>query len=340
EVIMKKLQTLIVMTLSLISMFTPLAAYADSNESAYSVNANIPDFQVNKNLSYFDLQLQPNEQKEISVHLVNNGKDKAVYHVDVNNAATNSNGVIDYGQVDLKKDPSAKYVLNQLVTPKNQEIELKSGEARDVKFQVKMPKSSFDGIVLGGIHVSKKDDISEKTEGTAIRNKYAYVIGVKLQNNTDPITPELKLISAKPGLQNSYTTVFANIQNPTPTIISKVKFDAKITEKGSEKVLYETQKENLSIAPNTNFDFPINLNKDKIAAGDYTVIIDAKEVGTSNMWHMSTDFVIEAENAKKINHEAVTDEKGIPYLPVIIAIGIFLLLIILLLSWKLLKQKR
>ncbi|HBR81382.1 MAG TPA: cell surface protein, partial [Enterococcus sp.] len=216
---MNKLQSLFVAALSLLSIVVmPLTTYADSNESAYSVNANIPDFQKNKNVSYFDLQLDPNQKKEISIHLANSAKEKAIFNVDVNNAATNSNGVIDYGQTDLKKDSSAKYVLNQLVTPNNQEIELQAGESKDVTFQVQMPKDRFKGIILGGIHISKKDNVSEKVDGTAIRNKYAYVIGVKLQNDTDAVTPDLKLNSAKAGLQNSYTTVFANVQNPTPGI--------------------------------------------------------------------------------------------------------------------------
>jgi hypothetical protein len=324
----------------IILLFIPFTSYADSSESAYSVSANIPESQVNKNLSYFDLLLSPKQQEDISIHLSNNSKEEAVYLIDVNNAATNSNGVIDYGQTDLKKDSSAKYVLNQLVTPKNQEVTLKAGEEKDIPFHVTMPDKSFSGMVLGGIHISKKDSESKKLDGTAIRNKYAYVIGVKLQNDTKAVAPDLKLRSAKPGLQNSYTTIFANIQNPEPTIISKTAIDAKITKKGSDKVLYETKKDNLSIAPNTNFDFPISLDKKEIAAGDYTVTIDAKEGNTNKTWHLTTDFTIKADKAKKINHEAVTEKQGIPYLPIIIGVGILLVLIILFLSYKLLKQKR
>lgn len=324
----------------IILLFIPFTSYADSSESAYSVSANIPEFQANKNLSYFDLLLSPKQQEDISIHLSNNGKEEAVYLIDVNNAATNSNGVIDYGQTDLKKDSSAKHVLNQLVSPKNQEVTLKPGEEKDVPFHVSMPDKSFSGIILGGIHISKKDSESKKLDGTAIRNKYAYVIGVKLQNDTQAVAPDLKLRSAKPGLQNLYTTIFANIQNPKPTIISKTAIDAKITKKGSDKVLYETKKDNLSIAPNTNFDFPISLDKKEIAAGDYTVTIDAKEGNTNKTWHLTTDFTIKADKAKKINHEAVTETQGIPYLPIIIGIGLLLVLIILFLSYKLLKQKR
>ncbi len=63
---MNKLQSLFVAALSLLSVVVvPLTTYADSNESAYSVSANIPDFQKNKNVSYFDLQLGPDKKEEI-----------------------------------------------------------------------------------------------------------------------------------------------------------------------------------------------------------------------------------------------------------------------------------
>lgn len=328
------------MLLGMIMLFIPFTSYADSTESAYSVSANIPEFQINKSLSYFDLLLSPKQQESISIHLKNNSQEEAKYFIDVNNAATNSNGVIDYGQTDLKKDSSAKYVLNQLVTPKNQEVTLKADEEKDVSFHVTMPDKSFAGVILGGIHISKKDSESQKVEGTAIRNKYAYVIGIKLQNDTKKDAPDLKLRSVKPGLQNSYTTIFANIQNPKSTIISKIAIDAKITKKSSDKILYETKKDQLSIAPNTNFDFPISLDKQEMAAGDYTVTIDVKEGNTNKAWHLTKDFTIKAEKAKKINQAAVTDKQGIPYLPIIISIGCLLVLIILFLVYKLLKQKR
>lgn len=100
---MNKLRALIVLVLGLWVTMLPMSVYADSNESAYSVSADIPDFQVDKNLSYFDLHLQPNQQKTIKIHLANTGKEKAAFLVNVNNAATNSNGVIDYGKNEFKK---------------------------------------------------------------------------------------------------------------------------------------------------------------------------------------------------------------------------------------------
>ncbi|MDT2604598.1 DUF916 and DUF3324 domain-containing protein [Enterococcus dongliensis] len=337
---MKNTKFIVSIVSCLLLAFVGRVVFADETSAdGYSVSANIPDFQTDTNVSYFDLLLEPKEQKEISIHLVNNSKETATFIADVNNAATNSNGVIDYSKTNFEKDRSAKYELNKLVTPKTQEITLASGEAKDVAFQLKMPDENFKGIILGGIHVEKKDAASKKLEGTGIRNKYAYVIGVKLQNSMDKIDPDLKMLTVKPGLQNSYTTIFAKLQNPTATIMNKLAVNAKITKKGSKEVLYETKSNSLSVAPNTNFNYPIDLKKQKIQPGEYTVTIDATKTETGQKWHLAKNFTIQSDAVKKINKEAIIKKEPINYLPYMIVVGIVLVVVILFLSYKLMRQQ-
>lgn len=150
----------------------------------------------------------------------------------------------------------------------------------------------------------------------------------------------MKLISVRTGLQNSYATIFAHLQNPTSTIISQVHTEATITKKGSSKVLYTANKDHMSIAPNTNFDFPISVNKKKIDPGTYMLTVDATTENNQKKWHLAKTFTIKPENAKKINDEAITEEKAeVSYLPMIIGIGGLLLGIIVFLSYKLFQQK-
>lgn len=314
--------------------------YADSDDAAYSVNVNIPEEQTNKDVSYFDLTKAPNETQDLSIHIKNVGEKDSVFEIEINNAATNTNGVLDYSKHDLKKDSSAKYTVTDALTTDEKEVTLRAGEEKDVHFQLKMPKETFNGILLGGIQVTKEGALSKKVSGTAIRNKYVYVAGVVLRNKQETITPNLKLLSVKTGLQNSYATIFAHLQNPTPTIIGHVHAKAVITKNGSTKVLYKAEKDEMSIAPNTNFNFPISLDKKKMDPGTYTLTLDAKEGKNQKEWHFTKTFTIKSEKAKKINKEAVTeDQAGVPYLPIIIGVGILLLGIIAFLSYKLFKQK-
>jgi hypothetical protein len=312
---------------------------AEQGAEGYSVSANIPEFQTNKEVSYFDLLLKPEEQKEISIHLANNTNEPATYQVQVNNAVTNSNGVIDYSKSTVEKDSSAKYELNKLVTPKTQEVTLQGGEQKDIAFQVNMPSESFKGIILGGIHIEKKESDKKKVDGTGIRNKYAYVIGIKLQNSLDKVDPDLKLLAVEPGLQNSYTTIFATLQNPKATILSHLDIKAKITKKDGKEVLYSAENNSASMAPNTTFKFPIDLKKQQMKAGDYTVTIDALQSDTGKKWHLTKDFTIKKAAVKRINKEAVIEKQPTDYLPYIIAVAVLLLGVIFFLTYKLIKQQ-
>ena len=105
-------------------------------------------------------------------------------------------------------------------------------------------------------------------------------------------------------------------------------------------MLYTANKDHMSIAPNTNFDFPISVNKKKIDPGTYMLTVDATTENNQKKWHLAKTFTIKPENAKKINDEAITEEKAeVSYLPMIIGIGGLLLGIIVFLSYKLFQQK-
>lgn len=145
-------------------------------------------------------------------------------------------------------------------------------------------------------------------------------------------------LSVEPGLQNSYTTIFAQLQNPTAGIINQLDIKAEITKKGQE-VLYSAENAAVSMAPNTNFKFPVDLDKQQLKAGNYTLSMDAVQKDTGKKWHLTKDFTIKAAAVKKINKEAVIEKQPLDYLPYILAIGGVLIAVILVLTYKLIKQQ-
>ena len=62
---------------------------------AYSVKANIPENQINKTLTYFDLKMEPNQRQDITLTVSNSSDEKATILISPNVAMTNQNGVID-----------------------------------------------------------------------------------------------------------------------------------------------------------------------------------------------------------------------------------------------------
>lgn len=307
---------------------------ASEGDMAYSVKANIPENQINKSLTYFDLKMEPNQKQEISLTVNNSIDQKTTLLISPNVAITNQNGVIDYSQSKGKLDSSLKTPLRSIIS-KAQEVELEPNQTKEVVFTLQMPEKEFDGLILGGVYITKKEDASKdknKEEAVQIKNKYSYVIGIQIRENTNEIKPALKLNQIKPTLLNYRTAITANLQNTEATLIKELSVDAKVMKKGSSKVLHETSKKNMSMAPNSNFNFPINWDNQGLEAGKYTLelVANAKE----EKWEFQQDFEITAKSSKDLNKEAVELEKSEPNWLLIIGITIVgLVVTIILISY-------
>ncbi|CRH21032.1 conserved hypothetical protein [Carnobacterium maltaromaticum] len=163
-----------------------------------------------------------------------------------------------------------------------------------------------------------------------IKNKYSYVIGLQLRENTNEVKPVMELNEIKPALLNYRTAVTVNLQNTEATIMKEVSVDAKVMKKGTTKVLHETKKEGLSMAPNSNFDFPINWDNQSLDAGTYRLQLIAQS--GEDKWEFDKEFTISAKDSTDLNKEAVELEKTEPnwilIISVVAGITIFLILVI------------
>lgn len=298
---------------------------------AYSVKANIPENQINKTLTYFDLKMEPNQRQEISLTVSNSGDDKVTIIISPNIAITNQNGVIDYSQLDAKKDSSLKNPLTAIIS-KKQEVTLEAKETRDVPFTIQMPEKEFDGLILGGFYISKKEDApkdKDKDKNVQIKNKYSYVIGLQMRENTNEVKPVMELNDVKPTLLNYRTAITANLQNTEATIIKDLTVDAKVLKRGTTKIIHEISKENLSMAPNSNFDFPINWDNKSLDPGNYTLQLVAQS--GEEKWEFEKHFKITSKESNNLNKEAVELEKSEPNWLLVISIvfsGILVLIVI------------
>lgn len=296
------------MTLFFGIQFAPQNVQAEGG-IAYSVKATIPDNQINKTLTYFDLKMEPNQKQELILTVTNSSNEEVTVLISPNVAITNQNGVIDYSQKTAKRDSSLKISLEDVIS-KEQEVVLLPNETKDVIFTLQMPENSFEGMILGGFYISQKEEENEEKntdENVQIKNNFSYVIGIKLRQNLDDVNPALKLNQIKPDLVNYRTVVTANLQNTKATIIRELDVEAKVTKKGDSSFLRETKKTNLSMAPNSNFNFPISWDNQRLEPGEYTLQLVAKS--SENEWKFNQDFVIDSDDSNSLNKEAVDLEK-------------------------------
>ncbi|MFS7260590.1 DUF916 and DUF3324 domain-containing protein [Carnobacterium divergens] len=306
---------------------------------SFSVSAIHPENQISQETSYFDLKMKPGQEEEIQV-MMNNATDKEItVEVGVNSAITNNNGVLDYSwnlenvlkkakennkdktkdKIDLKKiayDSTLKYPIPTITTSKK-EVKIPAKSELPYTIKIKMPEEAFDGILLGGLRFTEKENTNDKSEGkkgVQIENKFAYVIGLILQETDNKVTPNLELNRNKiaPASLNGRNAVTINLQNTEMIMMRDFEVDAKIYKKNGKEILHQSSNKSLKMAPNSNFNYAVDWENQPLKAGQYLLKLHAKNQATTDEtkemnqeWNFSEEFRITTDEAKKINEKAV-----------------------------------
>ncbi|WP_086313722.1 hypothetical protein A5821_001255 [Enterococcus sp. 7F3_DIV0205] len=337
---MRNVKTMVYSLFLSILFFIGIPASAADME--YSISANIPENQVDKSQTYFDLRMKPGQKQDLSLNISNAGDKEITLNVIPNVATTNQNGVIDFSEKDKEIDSSLKYPLTKLLS-KEQKVTLAPKEKKVVSFSLQMPEEEFSGKIVGGFYVYK-DESGEKERksegGVQITNKYAMVVGVQLTEKDDSVVPELKLNTIQPSLLNYRTAVTANLQNTQPTFVNDLKVVAKVSKKGATEVIHQTTKEELAMAPNSNFDFPISWDNQELAPGKYS--LDLVASNKDKEWRFQKDFEIKAKEVKKLNEEAIEVKKEPNYWAIggIVASIVIVIAAVIILIVKIRKEKK
>lgn len=309
----KYLTTFLLILVSFICYFSVggLNAQAATNNNSikYSVSPELSSNQIDKNISYYDLKMSPNQKEAIKFKINNGDAVTHTYKVAVNRATTDSNGVIVYNQHDVKPDSGLKYNIEDLVSyPK--EVTVNANSSKEVAVDITMPNDNFAGELLGGIFVEQNNQVSKKAvKGVSLNNKYDYVLGLQLQEKTANVKPDLKFVKAFQTTTNgSQIQIDGEVDNDVPRIEQKVSVAAKITPQNSQRVVLSSNRRNMSIAPDSDFDYPVNVNSElgtgknkRLKPGTYTMYLNVKANSGQNLWNLQKNFTITKKQNTKIN---------------------------------------
>ena len=294
----------------------PLTSYADDDKESkgitenekragFTVQAVLPENQINDRISYYHLLMTPAQQQTIEVKIMNTSAEKQEYKVEVINAATNRNGLITYDEREKKPDESMKLPIEEVAKPKTKEVTVDAYSEGKAEIAIQTPSEPFQGILLGGVRISlKSDDTEEESKGMSVKNTYGYAIGLILtEQDFAPIygETELKLQKLQPELDYGSKVLEASIQNPHPEAMQKLVAEGKVVRKGQKKTLAKNKLEGVKIAPNSVFPFQIDWGMQEVAAGDYTFI--GKVKGETKTWDFKQDFTITRKMAQKMNKQ-------------------------------------
>lgn len=319
-------------------LFSPILVSAEENLSFY-VTPEFPDIQVEGSSRYFDLNSEPGSTEELTLKLQNANDQAKTIEITAHTAFTNVQGVVEYGKDAEKADPTLPYSLADLIEPPAP-IELAGNETKTVKVALNMPKEAFLGLLAGGLRIAEVKEETKETEasgeGVAIKNEFAYVVGVVVSNDRSAVKPDLDLLDVFADQLNYRNVISANLQNFTPTFVNHLEVEATVQKEGESDVLYRAKQEQMQMAPNSNFNFPISLEGDRFRSGEYLLKMTARS--GEEEWQWERKFTIDADEARALNREDVTLQKGINWW-LVVAISLVILLLVIIV-WLLIQRRK
>ncbi|MHC5227095.1 DUF916 and DUF3324 domain-containing protein [Enterococcus sp. LJL99] len=319
---MKETKKLIFVLLGIVFwvVLFPLNASAENILDSFTIEAVKPVSQINEDVSYFDLLLEPNQKETLKVIVKNNKDTEIELKPSINQAVTNSSGVVEYSGQLASDATSAPLKINEIAKLNTEEIKLKPHEKKELSITIEMPDKTFKGIVAGAIYMIEEP--KEQVEGS-IRNILSREIAIVIRTEKEDVEPELVFKEIKAIQSNKRNALEILMENTAATYIKKVNVTYEIHYK--EKEFLKGEKVNLKIAPNSELPLTIPLDGKAFNAGDYSSII--KVTSGEYSWEEELPFTVDQSEATSLNKSDVSDktETVFPWLTVLL-IGLFVIL--------------
>lgn len=278
---------------------SPIPVLAEqSGEVDFAIKAVLPDNQIDQNHTYFDLLMKASQKQTVQVEIWNLTDKELQLEAQVHSATTNENGVVEYGKRDILPDDTLLYQMEELISCDSLVTVPANGKAL-YELHIQMPEKKYKGILAGGVtfQLAGNYETGEVDDEAvfAVQNTYSYVIGIVLRENKKEMQPELMLNEIFYGEQEGIVMLSANIQNIMAAYADDLEVEARITRKATTGTLYQTSKEDMRMAPNSNFDFQVDLKGNALNEGEFTLYIRAATA--EKEWNWEKDFTIDADGA-------------------------------------------
>ncbi len=317
----------------------------------FSVKPVQSKLQRDKQENYFDILLKPGHTTKIETELTNKTAHSVVVDVAARSAQTNNNGLVDYTDIQ-KRDTTLQTDMREILTgPK--EITVPAKASVIYSASLAMPSSHKSGLIVGGLIFKPQQQrtTNTKSKQVGVVNQYQYTLMVLARSQNKTWQPKLQF--NKPGTKQTYghTQIYVGLHNVSGTFLNQLQVDSTATNMSNNK-RYNGSNSNMQMAPNSHFNFGINLPLN-VKSGVYMIHtkayyvkdksgneVDAKGVHYKYMKDNISKVHVSVAQANKLNNNAKNTKGGIPWLiMLIIAIILILVAIILLLLWILLHHR-
>lgn len=317
-----------IVVIFILTLFFCPVAFADQS-AGFSVRPILSENQVNSEVGYFDLNLEPGESQTLSLELRNMSDEEINLSISVHTAFTNVSGVVEYGSdADVPNDTLPFFLADYIEG--DGKITLSEGETKQVDLLLTLPEDKpFEGVLAAGIRVEEiKDGEHLSEESMAIENTLSYVMGLVVSNKREQLSPELDLLTVYADQLNFRNVFSAQIQNQSGAFVNQLEVIASIYNEDQTERLYSTEASGMQMAPHSNFAFPIPLNGESFVSGTYVLHLQANSGELE--WEWTRSFVVDDQTSKTFNRQDITIPSQTNYwLLVSIFLVILLILVIL-----------
>lgn len=266
------------------------ATFAKADTGGYAVKAVLPENQMNENVSYFDLMVAPGQSQTLCVVIKNKQNEEIKVAVEANTAFSNSNGLIEYSYTDAR-DASLKVDFAKIVVPVETVVTVPAGGEAIAEFLLTVPEEPFEGDMLGGFMFTKLDQGNNaEGMGVSIQNIFQYVIGVRLRESDQAVTPAFELVGAEEDAVKTQSLLI-HLRNPQPIIASGMKLDVHIYPEDGSEAAYTFEGGHIAMAPNSAMAYNLRLGfEDKLESGAYRVSVTLRF--KEDTWHFETPLAV------------------------------------------------
>jgi len=298
--------------------------------AGFSVRTNIPENQIDKYVSYFDLHMQPEQIQELSVDVTNEFDTPITVSVKAISASTNQNGIIDYTTPNIQ-DETLQLPFSSIATVENNTLIIPANSTKTARVTITMPDELFDGVVLGGLLFTRELEENAEAQGTSINNQFSYIIGVKLSETDTTILPQFEITEVVPENVNYRPAITHKIRNIQAVIIKNMDIEISILD--DENNLYATASmHGADMAPNSVLPFVVTPNDEKLTPGNYLSNIHLLHDGET--FDFQIEFTIDANEALTINTDSVIEHSSTTILYVLLFIIVLLVIFVIILLRK------
>jgi len=246
------------------------------DSAGFTVQAQIPSNQVDKEQTYFDLRVEPGQAQTLQVVVNNTSSEAIVVDVSAISASTNSNGVIDYTTPGVK-DETLRHPFAEMSMVNTPVLQLQPHQSAVAEIEVTVPAEQYEGTVLGGLVFRRRPAAETDTQTVTsqagdmdITNVYSYILAVKLTETEVAVQPNFELVKVEPGQVNSYAEITHNIRNTQAAIAKNLTLKFRVFSQDEQKDVISKVVGNVDMAPNSVMPYGLRWPNSQAKPGRYT----------------------------------------------------------------------